>query len=236
MDFEFNFDNLESQLKVALNEGYQFYTIEEFIAKKEELNDLSIVLRIDVDFSIKKVRPLLALLNDLAIKATWFIRLHAPEYNPFSFEGYRIIRDLIDSGHELGYHSEIVDQAAIWNENASDCLVRDLAVLETMFNVKIKGVASHGGTTGLNNLDFWKDHNVSEFDLLYEGYDRDKLNLFNSALYLSDSEWTRWKCYRDGVLLEGDRRNIADHVRMKEDKLIYLLIHSDTYFVEHFYE
>ena len=33
-----------------------------------------------------------------------------------------------------------------------------------------EGVASHGGMTGLNNLDFWKDREPSDFGLTYEAY------------------------------------------------------------------
>ena len=70
----------------------------------------------------------------------------------------------------IGYHSEIVDQAAIWNEDAATTLRRDLAVMEAMLGGPVRGVASHGGVTGLNNLDFWDDHNAAEFGLSYEAY------------------------------------------------------------------
>jgi len=105
-----------------------------------------------------------------------------------------------------------------------------------MFNIKICGVASHGGMTGLNNIDFWKDKKASNFGLLYEAYDKQQeFNLFDESFYISDSEWTRWKCYNKGKLVKGDNRSLAEHI---EDNysLIYCLIHSDTYFERHFYE
>jgi len=157
-------------------------------------------------------------------------------YNPFSFENYRIIKKLVDSGHELGYHSEIVDQSVIWDESAKECLIRDIDIINRMFNVQVVGVASHGGNTGLNNLDFWQNHIPSEFDLLYEGYDKQpEYNLFQEAFYISDSEWTRWKCYNKGVLCVNDRRTFKEHLIDNHD-LIHLLIHPDTYFDNHFYE
>jgi hypothetical protein len=79
------------------------------------------------------------------VKGSFFVRLHAPEYNPFSFENYLVLREIRDTGHEIGYHSEVIDQSAIWNEDAAQCLRRDLAVLSAMFDIQIKGVASHGG-------------------------------------------------------------------------------------------
>ena len=109
------------------------------------------------------------------------MRLHAPEYNPFSFENYKILKFLIESGHELGYHSEVTDQAAIWKEDPTACFLRDIDVIDRMFNIKVAGVASHGGMTGLNNLDFWKDKKASDFGLAYEAYDKEpSFNLFDS--------------------------------------------------------
>jgi hypothetical protein len=236
MKFEFTFENIKKQYQHALDEGYEFLTCEEYFQRKNNLGAATLVNRVDIDFSCKKAENLLNIFNELGVKATFFVRLHAPEYNPFSFESFRILKAIRDAGHEIGYHSEVVDQASIWNESAESCLTRDLSVLNSMLGIKVKGVASHGGKTGLNNLDFWKGRDASEFGLLYEAYDESPLfNLFNDSFYLSDSEWTQWKCYQNGKLVEGDRRSLSEHL-VDKHPLIYLLIHSDTYFNRHFYE
>lgn len=237
-NFHFTFKNIKEQYKTSIESGYEIITCEGYVERKKSLSlsDKIIVNRVDIDFSVKKADTLLSIFNELGIKATFFLRLHAPEYNPFSFENYRIIKQIILSGHELGYHSEIVDQSVIWNENADECLIRDVEIINKMFNVNIKGVASHGGMTGLNNLDFWKDKKPSDYGLLYEGYDKQSgFNLFQESFYISDSEWTQWKCYDKGKLILDDKRSLSEHVK-DNHKLIYLLIHSDTYFENHFYE
>ena len=92
------------------------------------------------------------------------------------------------------------------------------------------------GGTGLNNLDFWSDKKPSEFNLLYEAYDKSTdFGLFERSFYVSDSEWTRWKCYDHGVLREGDRRTPKEHL-LEKHPLVYLLIHPDTYYDKHIYE
>jgi hypothetical protein len=229
-EFHFTFANIEAQYREALMAGYTFINCSEYADRKHELQPLTIVNRVDIDLSVKKADRLRDIFDRLDIKASFFVRLHAPEYNPFSFENYRILKAIRDSGHEIGYHSEVVDQATIWNEDAEKCLIRDVDTLNRMFNIEIKGVASHGGMTGLNNLDFWKDKKASDFGLLYEAYD-----WFNDMFYISDSEWTQWKCYNKGKLKEGDHRSFDKHV-MDKHPLIYLLIHSDTYFHKHCYE
>lgn len=235
---KFTFDFIEQEYKILIAAGYNFFTCEEYALKKgmNESFTQVVVNRVDIDFSIKKCEVLINLFNKLGIKGSFFLRLHAKEYNPFSFESYRIIRKLIDSGHELGYHSEIIDQAAIWGEDPERCLLRDIKIMEAAFDIKIKGVASHGGMTGLNNLDFWKTKKAPDYGLLYEAYDKEPgFNLFQESFYISDSEWIRWKCYDKGKLVVGDNRTPSQHIIDKHD-LIHLLIHPDTYYLSHIYE
>jgi peptidoglycan/xylan/chitin deacetylase (PgdA/CDA1 family) len=234
--FPFTFQFIENQYQQLKDLGYDFITCAEYVEIKKHTYGKVIVNRVDIDFSVKKTAELLDIFNRLGIKATFFIRLHAPEYNPFSFENYLILKRIIDEGHEMGYHSEVVDQAAIWGEDAAVCLKRDIDILNRMFNTKIVGVASHGGMTGLNNLDFWKERKAPDYGLLYEAYDKQpEFNLFQEAFYVSDSEWTRWKAYDKGVLCTDDRRTPVEHAQ-DGHKLLHLLIHPDTYYKNHIYE
>ena len=234
--FEFTFANLEKQYRTALDQGYQFLTCHQYFTQKDHLHAKTVVHRVDIDLSVKKADRLRDLFDRLGIHATFFVRLHASEYNPFSFENYRILRTIIDHGHEIGYHSEIIDQAVIWNEDPATCLRRDLAVLSTMLGMPITGVASHGGMTGLNNLEFWKIHTPEQFSLEYEAYDNSpSFGLFAKSLYVSDSEWTQWKCYLHGELCANDRRTFGEHAKSNHP-LIYLLIHPETYYIGHPYE
>ena len=229
--FRFTFKNIETEYRAIINSGYKIITCEDYVINKKSFVDKKIVInRVDIDLSVKKAERLGQIFNSLGIKATFFLRLHAPEYNPFSFENYRIIKYLIDSGHEIGYHSEIINQSKIWEEDVEECLMRDIEIINRIFNINIKGVASHGGRTGLNNLDFWKDNKAEDFGLIYEAYD-----FFDDCLYVSDSEWTQWKCCYKGRLVSGDRRSVSEHLN-EENRHIYLLIHPDTYFDRHFYE
>jgi hypothetical protein len=234
----FTFNYIEQEYCKLIDAGYEFITCEEYFLRKKNTQLLNkiIVNRVDIDFSLKKTEILVDIFNKLNIKASFFIRLHAPEYNPFSFESYRIVKKIILSGHELGYHSEIIDQSEIWKEPAIDCLLRDIDIIERMFQIRLKGIASHGGLTTFNNLSFWYSNKAIDFGLLYEAYDKESsFNLFHESFYISDSEWKNWKCYNNGVLVNGDKRSPSDHIS-DNHKLIYLLIHPDTYYFNHIYE
>jgi hypothetical protein len=89
-------------------------------------------------------------------------------------------------------------------------LKRDIKILNNMLEIDVKGVASHGGMTGLNNLDFWKYQSATDFNLLYEAYEEsERFNLFKDSFYISDSEWTRYKCYDRGQLMIAYSNNFG---------------------------
>lgn len=236
-NFCFTFENLRRHFQTVLECGYEVIRCRDFLEyKKTGSRHKVVVNRVDIDFSMPKARRIATLFNELGIKGSFFVRMHAHEYNPFSFENYRILKFIRDTGHEIGYHSEVNDLAAIWNEPAEKCLTRDLDILRTMLETEVVGCASHGGMTGLNNLDFWKERKPGEYGLWYEGYDHQpQFNLFQESLYVSDSSWTYWKCYDNGKLVDGDRRDLGEHAR-EGRAVIYSLIHPETYYDEHFYE
>jgi peptidoglycan/xylan/chitin deacetylase (PgdA/CDA1 family) len=234
--FPFTFAEIERQYRSVQEMGYEFITCAEYAQRKADLPARTVVNRIDVDFSIERTGQLLDVLRRVGLKATFFVRLHAKEYNPLSFEFQRILAQMIHDGHEVGYHSEIIDAAAILEVDPEEVLRTDLKLLSLMTGHPVTGVASHGGNTGLNNLDFWKDRRPAEFGLAYEAYDQESgFDLFENSRYVSDSEWVRWKAYNNGQLLEGDRRSFEEHAS-EGHPLIYLLIHPDTYYDRHPYE
>jgi len=230
--FRFTFASLEYCFQAALDRGYQVVSCLDYATRYRSGSrpPKLLINRIDVDVSVRRAERLGELFDRLGITATFFFRLHATEYNLLSFENYRIVKSLQAAGHEIGYHSEIVDQAAIWGETAEQCLRRDLSLMTTLLGSAPSGTASHGGMTGLNNLDFWKAHKAAEFGLAYEAYD-----WFNEVWYVSDSEWTRWKSYNNGVLVDGDRRSLGE-ILTAGPAIVNSTIHPETYFDRHFYE
>jgi hypothetical protein len=103
MSFKFTYEALKKQFESALIQGYEVLTCAEYVRRKSSnsLSKKTVVNRVDIDYSVKKCEKVGEKFNELGIKASFFVRLHAPEYNPFSFENYRIIKQLIESGHEI---------------------------------------------------------------------------------------------------------------------------------------
>lgn len=235
MSCGFTWDHYKDIFKTALENDYKFVTCVDYVLNHEKYeNEKIFINRVDVDLSCKKAKIAAEIFKELNINASFFIRLHA-DYNPFSFENYECLRFIRNNNNEIGLHSEIMDCEGIWNELSEVCLIRDLKVLSNMLNVGINGVASHRGYTKFNNLDFWKESfrnsSVEYYALLYEAYDSILFNNF----FMSDSQITKWKCYNNGRLIEGNEDCACKNIK-RGHRVIYCLTHPCQYYYNHPYE
>ena len=156
----FTFNYIKGQYEGRTCAGYNILSINEFIEGSSLDKQMTIVNRVDIDESCSKAEKIAQIFNKLNIRGTFFVRLHAKEYNPFSLENYRILKFIKDSGHDLEYHSEVMEQSILWEEDPEYCFQRDLNVFNTMFGIQSKGTASHGGISDINNLDFGKENAI----------------------------------------------------------------------------
>ena len=226
--YKFTFKYLEEAFNLALEYGYHIIKCEEYLEYKYHY-DKVLINRVDIDLTCIGAKRISEIFNRLNIKGTFFVRLHAEEYNPFSFENYKSLKYIVDNGHEVGLHSEIIDASKYWKLSSTKVLLRDIDILNEMLGIKIKGIASHNQETGNNNLDFWKDKKPADFGLLYEAYDNQpEFNLFNESVYVTDSNYTYWKCYKKGIMDENDKRWLHEHIK-DNNKILYTLIHPITY-------
>ena len=78
-------------------EGYDFQRVEDYI--KNPL-DRVVMLRHDVDLRNYAALRLAKAEAKLGIKSTYYFRIVKQSYNP------RVIQQIVDMGHEIGYHYE----------------------------------------------------------------------------------------------------------------------------------
>lgn len=188
----FTFQHYEESLKLAKRKGYTFSTLGDFDHNKE--SSRLIILRHDLDYAtIQKAQSFAEIENQLNIKATYFVRVHSDEYNPFGFKSYYALRQILNMGHEIGLHYEHLDFCDITKEDPATVITKGKRLLELIFDIKIKGMSGHGSFTDIQNWHFWKDHNFRDFGFEYDAYG-DKF--MSSMLYIDDSlrHWKEGKC------------------------------------------
>ncbi len=229
----FRYADYTDMLKAILDQGYRFVTLREFFEGKVTKDEKIVVNRIDVDVKIGRLRVLRPIFAELGIRSSVYPRLHAPGYNLLNFGTVRLLRELIEDGHEVGFHTELMDASGFLGVDPRSLLRAQIDLMHILLNAPIVGTASHGDMTPYNNLDFWKTNKPQDFGLIYEAYDA---RLWNDCRYVSDSEWTQWKSYDNGVLRDGDRR--PPHLHAAEDgtRVLYLLTHPESWYEHYIHE
>ena len=230
---EFNFGYYKKIFLKALDDDYHIITLKEFFCDEYNKNQHILINRIDVDLKIQRLNYIYDIFKALGIKASIYLRLHSPTYNLLSFGNIAIIKKLISIGCEIGLHTELEDAAGYCSIKRKELLRQEIKLFETIFGVQIFGTASHGDMTHYNNLDFWKTHSAEDFQLLYEAYDE---KLWNHCRYISDSEWTRWKSYENGILIKNDRRTPIQHMDEDKPRVLHLLTHPESWYDSYIHE
>jgi hypothetical protein len=229
---EFTFTRYAEIFRALSGAGYRAITMREFFGGAHASQERLLISRVDVDVKIERLPRIQQIYADLKLRATFFLRLHAPTYNLLSLGNIAIVRDLVAAGHEIGLHTELCDAQGYCGIDAVQLLRREIDLLESALGTKIHGTASHGDMTRFNNLDFWGAHRPGEFGLLYEGYDA---ALWKNCRYVSDSEWVRWKAYENGVLLRDDRRSPVEHAG-ENPRVLHVLTHPESWYERYIFE
>ena len=177
---------------MAREGGYSSSTLGEFDANQGRARLL--IMRHDLDYpEMKKALSCAEIENRLGIKATYFVRVHSDDYNPFGFKTYHGLRQILDMGHEIGLHYENLDFCHVTGEDPARVIAKEKELLELILDTKVKGIAGHGDWSGIVNWDFWKDHHYRDFGFEYDAYEG---KFMNSMLYIDDSlrRWKEDKC------------------------------------------
>lgn len=101
-----------------------------------------LIVRHDLDMSLKAALPIAEVEADLGVSATYFLLMRSEMYNPMSPTGKDVIDQLIRSGHQVGLHfdaSLYSDDPAIQEKAA----VNECAVLEAVIGRPVTTISFH---------------------------------------------------------------------------------------------
>lgn len=163
--------------KKMVNSSYSVITFENYFEKFKKTDDPCIILRHDVDEKPQNALTLGKIEHDFGIRSTFYFRIVPHVFVP------DIIHNLVDLGHEIGYHYEVLDQTKGDYDKAKYLFIKNLEILRQFYNIKT--VCMHGNPiTPWINKDFWNQFSLEEFGLLGEPYisvDYRSLNYFTDT-------------------------------------------------------
>ena len=155
-------------------------------------NKRAVVLRHDVDSWPINALKLAQTEFDMEIKSTYYFRIVKISNDP------KIIEQIANMGHEIGYHYE--DLAAS-NGNINIAIKNFKTNLQYFRKFyPVKTVCMHGSSMSeFDNRDIWKHYNLSDFGIIGEPY----LSIdYSEILYLTDTG-RRW---------DGGKYSVRDFV------------------------
>lgn len=157
MSCSFKFNHYHVFLTKAIAKKYGFRTFTNYTGIEKR----TIILRHDIDFRPDKALEIAQIEAELDIIATYFVRVHAKEYNPFEYKTYNILMQLLEWGHEIGLHTEALDMVQTFGGTIHDRFMAEMIALETILDRDIEVAVPHGdfgGTIAEQRLNFFKDY------------------------------------------------------------------------------
>jgi len=179
---DFTIEIYKSLINELKGNDYSFVPFKLFL--KVDQNKI-ITLRHDVDLLPQNSLRFAKIQNELGIQSSYYFRAVPASWDE------RIIQEIENLGHEVGYHYENMDTCNGDIDKAWDDFRYNLDKLRKL--VDVKTICMHGSPRSkFDNKDIWKKYNYKSLDLIGEPYyDVD----FDKVLYLTDTgrRWDGWQ-------------------------------------------
>lgn len=210
----FKLDHYKYTLKKASGMGYNLCSFKDF---KQSMKKV-VILRHDIDYALDSLLDFALIEKEIGATATYLLRVHAKEYNPFSFRTYKMIKEVIKLGHEIGLHFECAMFDALGWADAKTIFIKEKEILESIYDVTVETASQHRGVANFSEKDymFFDRHAVRDVGIkryVFSGP-------FKSMRYISDSN----SVWREGCLCQN----------LDKFNRIHVLIHPIWWFKDHY--
>ena len=181
-------------LKAFKSHGFNFQTFAEFLTNP---NNNNIVLRHDVDLLPQNSLRFAKIQADFGIVGTYYFRTVPESWDE------RIVKQISDLGHEIGYHYESLTTCNGNIDLAYNDFCKNLECIRKI--AKVDTICMHGSPRSKwDSKDLWKFYDYKQLGIIGEPYF--DIN-FDEVFYLTDTG-RRW---------DGWRFSVRDKVNQQED-------------------
>lgn len=123
---------------------YNITTVKDF--SKCSIKEKTIILRHDVDVSLKHALSMAEMEADHDLRSTYFILFHGAYYNALSDRNVSIIRKISDLGHEIGLHYDTSFLHGSVNKKIKT-IDYEIKILENIIEKSIVSIVQHDPST-----------------------------------------------------------------------------------------
>jgi len=168
---EFSWNGYRQLIQAFVDQGYEIPPLSDFSPDKPHL-----LVRHDVDFSMKFALDIAHIEADMGWRAHYFVLLQTEFYNLCSPDDWNRLRLLIELGHDVGLHFDASrysqDVGSLELATATEC-----DVLEQILGRKVTNISFHRPAPSLLGL----DRTLAGRDHLY------RPRYFSDVAYITDS-------------------------------------------------
>jgi len=229
MGRDFSFIVYKDLIAEIKGTGFNVVTLREYFRERQDTRAF-VILRHDVDRRPENALRMAFLESSSGIHSTYYFRVTRNVFNK------KIIREIAELGHEIGYHYEVMDKAHGDIGLAERIFDSELTELRTLADVGT--VCMHGNPlTPWDNRDFWGHFSLSQFGLLGEAY----ISIHDPDLFYATDTGRGWNRAQFNIkdTLSGSSISLLpslsttwqliDLIRTKEYPKIYLQIHPNRW-------
>ena len=228
MTLDFTFSKYKELCQAIIDSGYPVLNIEKYLSLKNK-PDTYILLRHDVDIKPERSLIISQIEAEFNISSTYYFRTTEDVFKP------KLIQQIAEFGHEIGYHYEVLDKAKGDIERAIEIFSKELMDFRDI--IDIRTICMHGNSrTKWDNRDIWKYHEFKQYCIIGEAYI--SIN-FNDLEYFSDTgrSWNPKYKIKD-VDYDGFKQkkydvkntdSLINIIRNKKYQHLYILVHPDDW-------
>ncbi len=198
---EFTYDSYIALLRLLKKTGYSVKGYFE-----ENYDEQCVVLRHDIDYSIKKALRIAKIEECEGVSSTYFVLMTSDMYNPMSQKSKDYIKQIMLMGHEIGLHFDEGAYSDCSDENIASLIIQEARLLSEIINSEIRVVSMHRPSEKTLSSNYKIPGMVNSYGK----------NFFEEFKYLSDSRM-RW------------REPVEDIIKEKRFNKLHILTHSFWY-------
>ena len=193
MKRDFTITEYRFLLLTLLDQAYSFDT---FVNYQKKPDGKQIILRHDVDSTPLNSLRFAQLQASLGICGTYYFRMVPQSYEP------KIIKEIVELGHEVGYHYETMDTCNGNIDKAYDEFCRNLETFTKL--TPIETISMHGSPlSSYDNRAIWSKYDYKKLGIKAEPYF--DIN-FNELYYITDTG-RRWDGHLYNVRDKATKEN-----------------------------